>query len=200
MRCRNRLPGRRRQIDRLGHGPFCTCGWFLTRCQEFPEGAAQKSRKQQHVAEEGRGDEGRHQPAEAGDEQQVGPGPLGNLGSQLAIGVATGGESGSASTAPGLMQAARTALANPQVRTAATLGATQAGNEAAQLAAEGKPVSGDQLAAMAATATAANLIPLAGRWSLPARVTSGAVVGEATNEANNVVSGRPLVCASCSAR
>ena len=117
---------------------------------------------------------------------------LGNLGSQLAIGVATGGESGSASTAPGLMQAARTALANPQVRTAATLGATQAGNEAAQLAAEGKPVSGDQLAAMAATATAANLIPLAGRWSLPARLTSGAVVGEATNEANNVVSGRPM--------
>lgn len=118
---------------------------------------------------------------------------LGNLGSQLAVGTAAGGASGApAATGQGLMGAARVALSNPQLRTAAALGASQAGNEAAQLAAEGKPVSDEQVAAMAATATAANLVPLAGRWSLPARVASGAAVGEATNEANNVVAGRPV--------
>lgn len=118
---------------------------------------------------------------------------LGNLGSQLAIGTVTGGSgSAPATAAPGLMGAARAAISNPQLRTAAALGVSQAGNEAAQLESEGKSVSGEQLASMAATATAANLVPLAGRWSLPARVASGAAVGEATNEANNVVAGRPL--------
>ncbi|KAF1009004.1 MAG: hypothetical protein GAK28_00636 [Luteibacter sp.] len=118
---------------------------------------------------------------------------LGNLGSQLSLGSLSGGV-GEAATAAGtgLMGAARVALTSPQARTAAFLGATQAGNEAAQLEAEGKPVSADQLITMASTATAANLVPMAGRWSLPARVASGAAVGEATNEANNVVTGRPL--------
>ncbi|NID14957.1 LPD38 domain-containing protein [Luteibacter yeojuensis] len=117
---------------------------------------------------------------------------IGNLGSQLSIGSLTGGAGEAAATGTGLMGAARVALASPQARTAAFLGATQAGNEAAQLEAEGKPVSADQLVTMASTATAANLVPMAGRWSLPARVASGAAVGEATNEANNVVTGRPL--------
>jgi len=120
-----------------------------------------------------------------------------NLGGQLAIGGLTGGAAPEVSAASGLartglMDAAKGAVLNPSTRMAATLGVSQAGSEAAQLQAEGKPVSATDLASMAAANTAANLVPLAGRWSLPARVASGALVGEATNEAGNVAAGRPM--------
>jgi hypothetical protein len=117
-----------------------------------------------------------------------------NLGGQLAIGGMTGGQGAAAQGAArvGLMDAAKAALASPATRMAGTLGVTQAGNEAARMEAEGHPVSGSQFGTMALTDTAANLVPLAGRWNIPARVASGAVVGEATNEASNVAAGRPL--------
>lgn len=117
-----------------------------------------------------------------------------NLGGQLAIGGMTGGQGAAAQSVArvGLMDAAKAALSSPATRMAGTLGVTQAGNEAARMEAEGHPVSGSQFGTMALTDTAANLVPLAGRWSIPARVASGAAVGEATNEASNVAAGRPV--------
>lgn len=119
---------------------------------------------------------------------------IANLGGQLAIGGMTGGQGAAAQGVArvGLMDAAKAALASPATRMAGTLGVTQAGNEAARMEAEGHPVSGSQFGTMALTDTSANLVPLAGRWNIPARVASGAVVGEATNEASNVAAGRPL--------
>lgn len=131
-------------------------------------------------------------PADAGV-LAAGTQALTNLGGQLAIGGAFGGVGATADAAGmGLMGAARQAVANPATRMAGALGVSQAGSEAAQLDAEGHPISLSQFGTMAATDTAANLVPLAGRWNLPARVASGAVVGEGTNEASNIAAGRPV--------
>jgi len=118
---------------------------------------------------------------------------VGNLGGSIATAMAAGGAGEvapvveAAPTAGGMIA---NAMTSPALRTAAVLGTTGSGAQAAAMDANGQPVSNAQLASMALADTDANLLPMGHGLPYLARPLVGAASGVGGRALSDLTTGQ----------